>query len=193
MRYKPGHREESRARILSAIGRGFRQRGYQGIGVDGLASEAGMTSGAFYGHFSSKQDAFQEAVVHGLRQLKEGIAHFQEKFGADWITHFIDFYLGEKRTCNLAESCALQSLTPEVSRADIATRTLYQAELQEVLEVIANGLPHGTSTEKNKRAWSLLSLLAGGVTTMRACADAAFSEQAAKAIRDVAIAIAAQP
>lgn len=47
MRYKPGHREESRAKILDAVGRGFRKHGYGGIGVDGLAKEAGVTSNDF--------------------------------------------------------------------------------------------------------------------------------------------------
>ena len=48
MRYGPGLKQEARTKILDAAGRGFRRLGFGGIGVDGLAKEAGVTSGAFY-------------------------------------------------------------------------------------------------------------------------------------------------
>ena len=66
MRYGPGHKDEARSKILNAAGRGFRSLGFGGIGVDGLAKDAGVTSGAFYGHFSSKAEAFKAAAVAGL-------------------------------------------------------------------------------------------------------------------------------
>lgn len=69
VRYAKGHKQESRARIVAAAGRGFRRLGYGGIGVDGLAREADVTHGAFYGHFRSKAEAFRAAVVAGLREL----------------------------------------------------------------------------------------------------------------------------
>ncbi|WP_282288716.1 TetR family transcriptional regulator [Pseudomonas sp. PS02302] len=72
MRYKPGHREESRAKILDAVGRGFRKHGYGGIGVDGLAKEAGVTSGAVYTHFPSKAAAFKQAGETGYLYVAKG-------------------------------------------------------------------------------------------------------------------------
>ena len=59
VRYGKGHKEESRQRIVAAAGRGFRKLGYGGIGVDGLAREANVTHGAFYGHFRSMAEAFR--------------------------------------------------------------------------------------------------------------------------------------
>lgn len=190
MRYKPGHREESRERILSAMGRGFRKHGYGGIGIDGLAREAGLTSGAFYGHFPSKEAAFKEVVIYGLKELREGIEYLQAEHGADWIGAFVDFYLGAKRTCDPAEACALQTLTSEVARSGAAVRASYQDELLKVIGVVAQGLPQGTPTERRNRAWALLSLLSGGVTTARALADDKLSAKAAKALRSAALAIA---
>lgn len=190
MRYKPGHREESRVRILSAMGRGFRKRGYEGIGVDGLAKEAGVTSGAFYGHFPSKEEAFKEAVIYGLKELHEGVEHLQAEYGSRWIEVFIDFYLGTKRTCDLAEACALQALTSEVARSNEAIRTNYQTELMKVIDAVAKGLTQVTVEEQRHRAWALLSLLSGGVTIARALADEALADEAAEGLRGVALAIA---
>jgi TetR/AcrR family transcriptional repressor of nem operon len=191
MRYKPGHREEARARILSAVGKGFRKRGYEGIGVDGLAKEAGVTSGAFYGHFPSKEEAFREAVVYGLKEVHDAVVHLQKEHGADWIGVFIDFYLSAKRTCDLTEACALQALTSEVARSNKTVRTTYQVELMKVIEAVAQGLPSGSISEKTNRAVAMLALLSGGVTMARALADEALAAQAAEGIRSAALVIAA--
>jgi TetR/AcrR family transcriptional regulator, transcriptional repressor for nem operon len=191
MRYKLGHREESRGRILAAAGRGFRKLGYEGIGVDGLAKEAGVTSGAFYGHFPSKADAFKEAVVIGMQELREAVSDLQATQGAAWIEIFIDFYLGYKRTCGLEDACALQALTPEVVRADEEVRDAYSQELVRVIEAVAKGLPQATAAERRSRAWALMVMLSGAVTTTRALDDAALAAGAAKAVRAAAILIAA--
>src|ERR1700712_1064283 len=53
MRYSPEHKEETKRRILLAAGRSFRKEGFNQAGIDGLARGAGVTSGAFYGHFRS--------------------------------------------------------------------------------------------------------------------------------------------
>jgi AcrR family transcriptional regulator len=190
MRYKPGHREESRARILSAVGRGFRERGFEGIGVDGLAKEAGVTSGAFYGHFPSKADAFKEAVVVGMHSLHEGIQGLQTEHGSKWIEAFIDFYLGDRRTVELAAACAFQVLTPEVVRADDEVRLAYEDELAKIVDVVAKGLPQATAAERRNRAWALLVMLSGAVTTARALSSEALGAKVAKAVRLAALLVA---
>lgn len=190
MRYKPGHREETKVRILSAMGRGFRKHGYEGIGIDGLAKEAGLTSGAFYGHFSSKESAFNEVVIAGFKELRDGVERFQLEQGEQWVSAFIDFYFGFKRTCDLEESCALQTLPHEVARSSDLVRASYQNELSKVIETVAKGLPNGTLSERRGRAWALMSLLSGGVTVLRALADDALAAKAAKALRAAALEIA---
>jgi len=78
---KADRKEESRARILASAGRGFRSRGYGGLGVDGLAKEAGVTSGAFYAHFTSKAAAFREAVAAGMQDLRLAIEQLRSAEG----------------------------------------------------------------------------------------------------------------
>jgi AcrR family transcriptional regulator len=187
-RYAPGHREEARARILAAVGRGFRKRGYGGIGVDGLAKEAAVTSGALYGHFRSKEAAFKEAVVAGLDELRAGIEALRAEHGEAWIEIFVDFYLGYKRTCELGDSCTLQSLTPEVQRSDGETKTAYEARMKEVAQAVADGLSGTDAADRLQRAWALLAILTGGVTLARAVEDQATSDTIAAAVRKTALA-----
>lgn len=186
MRYPPEHKLEARSKLLRAAGRGFRRKGFGGIGVDGLAKEADLTSGAFYTHFSSKDDAFRQVVVQGLNELRDAIAGLQASRGEAWIEAFIDLYLGEKRTCELGDSCALQSLTPEVARSDAQTQTAYEEALLAVSAQVAKGL-NGTPGERRRRAWSLLSILAGSVSLGRAVGDGDISRHIATAVRGAAL------
>lgn len=189
MRYGPGHKDEARSRILNAAGRGFRRLGFGGIGVDGLAKEAGVTSGAFYGHFPSKAEAFRAAAVAGLVQLREAIEDLRASEGEDWLAAFVDFYMSVRRTCDLSESCALQSLTPEVARADHGTRTAYEAELLKVAEAVAQGLPNGPLAARRKTAWAILAMLSGGVSLARSAADPRTGAQIAAGIKSAVIAL----
>src|SRR5262245_42102180 len=184
MRYGPAHKEEARARILKAAGRGFRSQGFGGIGVDGLAKEAGVTSGAVYVRFTSNADAVREAAVAGLVELREAIEMLRAGKGEAWLDEFVDFYLTIRRTCDTAESCALQSLTPEVARADPDTKAAYEAELLQVVEAVADGLLQDSPDDRRKTAWSILALLSGGVTMARSAEDPETSSQIAGALKD---------
>ena len=189
-RYNKEQKEQTRERIIAAAGRTFRRGGYSGIGVDGLAKEAGVTSGAFYGHFSSKEDAFNETVKSGLKELNEGIQKFQTEYGDKWISPFVDFYLGQKLTCDLSEACSMPTLTPEVARSNQTIRETYQVQILKVIETIANGLPQMDSKIRSQKAWAFISLLSGGVTTIRALVDETISKEAVNAIRAAALKVA---
>jgi AcrR family transcriptional regulator len=190
MRYGPGHKEEARGKILSAAGRGFRRLGYGGIGVDGLAKEAGVTSGAFYGHFGSKADAFKAAAVTGLVELREAIEQLRATQGDAWLEKFVDFYMSVRRTCDLGESCALQSMTPEVARADPETKSAYQVELVKVVDAVAHGLGQGTLPARRKAAWAILAMLSGGVTLARSVDDPRLGTQIAGGVKSAVLAVA---
>jgi len=190
MRYKQGQKEQTHKRIIDAASRCFRKSGFSGVGVDGLAKEASVTSGAFYGHFDSKLAAFSAAISSGLEELRIAITHLQEEHGNKWWTTFASFYMGQKRTCDLSESCALQSLTPEVGRADQAIRTLYEAELLKIVQSASKD----TATQEPDQAminktWASLAMLVGGVSLARAVSDERLSDEIATAIENAVISI----
>lgn len=191
MQYSDEQRDQVRRRMVAGIGRGFRQHGYGGIGVDGLAKAAGVTSGAFYNHFQSKSRAFEQALVAGLDELALGISGFQAEHGAAWLGPFIDFYLGSKRHCDLSEACALQALGAEVMRSSADARSLFQTHMLGVVEQVASGMAQATPAARRARAWALMSLLSGAVTAARAVHDAAVANQIAAGAKHAALLLAA--
>lgn len=176
MRYGPGHKEEARRRIVEAAGRGFRRHGFGGVGVDGLAKEASVTSGAFYGHFKSKDAAFAAVIEVGIRKLRDSILAHRAEHGAGWLAVYARLYMTDRRTCDLAESCALQSLTPDVQRANPDIREAFAAEVGEVVRAVADGLEGADEADRKRRAWAILAMLSGGVTLARGVSDPAAGE-----------------
>jgi len=178
-------KQQTHQRILEAAGRGFRKGGFGGIGVDGLAKEAGVTSGAFYVHFDSKAAAFRESVAQGMSDLKNGVRHCQTTYGQTWWSEFVHFYLGAKRKCELSESCALQSLASEVARSDASSRAAFEAEMLDVATIVATGPASDDAPSDVDAAMVALATLAGAVTLARAVDDPAVADRFAAAAERV--------
>jgi AcrR family transcriptional regulator len=176
---------QTKQRILESAGRSFRRSGYGGVGVDALAKAAGVTSGAFYVHFGSKQEAFRAAVEHGLADLEAGVRYFQETFADAWWERFVRFYLTDKRRCELGESCSLQSLAPEVARAGEEDRAAFEAGLNAVAGTVLAGPASAGKPERLEAALAALAMLVGAVSLGRAVASEAVAEQMADAVARV--------
>lgn len=173
-------KELTRQKILAAAGRGFRRGGYGGIGVDGLAKEAGVTSGAFYVHFGSKAEAFRAAAVVAVAEVGAALQQLQADQPRRWWQTFVEFYLGTKRLSDLSDSCGLQSLAPEVARADAESRSAFQAELLKVAAVVAGGPDAPDAPRDIDGALAALAALVGAVTLARAVPDPGLADQLAR-------------
>ncbi len=183
-----GAKERGRARVLEGAAKGFRAHGFGGVGVDGIAKSAGVTSGAFYAHFKSKDACFAAAVCEGMRALVDAIVRLRAT-GPDWAERFVDGYLGDRRTCDLGESCALQSLTVEVARGGPEVRAAYEVRWDQAVAAFAEGLDWLPECDREPRARALLGLLAGGVSVARAVASPEGGKAVADAVRTAALAL----
>jgi TetR/AcrR family transcriptional regulator, transcriptional repressor for nem operon len=181
-------KQETRALVLEAAERGFKQHGYAGVGVDGIAREAGVTSGAFYAHFGSKTGAFQEALEAGLDATLARLPEFRREHGETWPAAFADYYLGASHRADLACGCAMAALTGEVMRGTDESRVTYQERMQRIAGIVAGGLAGESDAEA--RAWGFLSILIGGLTVIRAMPDGAQADAVAGNVRQMALAIA---
>src|SRR5213083_516817 len=71
VRYSKEHKQATRDRILATAGHRLKQDGIDGSGVATLMSDAGLTNGAFYAHFDSKEDLVASTVADQLREQRE--------------------------------------------------------------------------------------------------------------------------
>lgn len=189
---KVNKKQETRKRIINAASKGFRSNGYAGIGVDGIAKEAGVTSGAFYAHLGSKDGAFEAALSVGLDEVIVAIPEFQLQHGKQWIKAFADYYLGQAHRNNLSCGCAMTTLSPEVVRTKPELHTIYEEKMIEIVELIAQGLDGDSHEECLSKAWAVLGILIGGLTMARAVASIKTADKIATSITNTAINAAGQ-
>ena len=179
MRYKAGHKEETFEKMVSATGENFRENGFAGSGVDGLSKAAGVTSGAFYKHFGSKLAAFEVAVEKGLDELADGMLTFQHEYKEQWWQAFVKFYLEEKSTCDGKQTCALQSLSPEVARAGPSVKKTFDQGFSNVLDT----MQRSSASPPQEKALADLAMLVGAVTLARASSNNAIKEQIISSVK----------
>jgi len=71
-RYGKEHKQATRRRIIETAGSRLKRDGIDGSGVATLMADAGLTNGAFYAHFDSKEDLVASTVADQLRDNTEG-------------------------------------------------------------------------------------------------------------------------
>jgi len=190
MRHKGMSKDETRAKMIEAASRGFRKNGYGGIGIDGLSKSAGVTSGAFYSHFGSKNEAFAIALASGLDEVIASIPAMQQDHGTDWVKFFAEYYLSTSHRNDLEQGCAMATLTPEVVRFGPDMHELFEEKMSVIVKLVAQGLAGGTKNSRNVRAWSMLGVLIGGINMARGMKSKAASNAVADAIKSAAISAA---
>ncbi len=183
MRYPPDRKEQTRVELIKVAGGVFRAKGFDGIGVDGLAAEAGLTSGALYKHFGTKRAVFREVVQVGLERLCAGIERFQRQSKREWLPDLARWYMGSVHRADVAGGCALPSLTPEVVKAEDETRAAYQQGLLKAVDALMSQPPFRGAVHGRERAWVTLALLAGGVSLSRAVPDPLLANEIGEAVR----------
>src|SRR5881397_2926842 len=103
MRYGKDQKEATRRRILDAAGRRFKQDGIDGAGVATLMSDAGLTNGAFYAHFTSKEDLVANVLADQLRAQHESLD--SEPSDRAGLEAFVRSYLSPEHRDHAAEGC----------------------------------------------------------------------------------------
>src|SRR5690242_3096759 len=122
MRYEKGHKDTTRNHILDVAARRLRKDGIAASGLAGVMSEAGLTNGAFYVHFSSKSEMVEKCLE---RATDEQWQQFEKAITSGRLLDIIQAYLSEQHRDNVDSGCPSAALLPELSRQSPATRQVY--------------------------------------------------------------------
>src|SRR3954469_4085608 len=138
MRYSKDHKQATRQRIVQAAGRRFKQDGIDGAGVAAVMSDAGLTNGAFYAHFASKEDLVANVLADQLRAPRHSVdAQPSNRAG---LEAFIRDYLSPQHRDQSADGCPSAALLDEIARRPVAARQVFTDELMGVIDDIASRL-----------------------------------------------------
>lgn len=165
MRYKSGYKEQKRQELLDISGQLAKKNGFNATGVDGFMKAAGVTSGAFYSHFSSKNDLFKALIEN---ELQHSIQMWQDNpydEPAQWIDFELNRYLALSHVEQPERGCALPSLASEIARSDDEIKQAYQNELIRGQKIFLKHL------DSEETAWAVMCQLVGAILMARSIAD----------------------
>ena len=175
MRYSKDHKQATRQRILEAAGRRFKQDGIDGAGVAAVMSDAGLTNGAFYAHFASKEDLVANVLADQLRGQRQRFdAQPSDRAGLEAI---IRAYLSPEHRDEFADGCPSAALLDEIDRRPSSTRQVYTDDLLGIADDIAARLDPTDSDAARTDALMLFGMLIGTLQLARALTDRDLSEQ----------------
>lgn len=149
---------ENRMRIVETASELFRERGYDGIGISELMSEAGLTHGGFYKHFGSKADLLSEAMNCGFTRSAEKTEGVNRE-------KFIEYYLSRQHRDDMGKGCVMSALSTDAARQSESIKETFAAGIERQLEVL--GTENGTRAD----LINTIAHLVGALVLSRACPD----------------------
>ncbi|KUM82465.1 MULTISPECIES: TetR/AcrR family transcriptional regulator [Streptomyces] len=176
MRYRSEHKQATRRRIIETAGRRFKRHGIDGSGITALMKDAGLTNGAFYTHFASKDDLVATAIADQLQaQNANVVAHAAP--GHAGVEQIVRWYLSTRHRDSADDGCPSAALLDEIGRCTEATKRAYTDGVLMVVDGIAARLAPDDPLSVRTKALSAYAMMAGTLQLSRALADAHLSEQ----------------
>jgi TetR/AcrR family transcriptional repressor of nem operon len=173
MRYGKDQKQATRQRILEAAGRRFKQDGIDGAGVAAVMSDAGLTNGAFYAHFTSKEDLVAHVLADQLRAQRQSFdTQPSDRTGLEAI---IRSYLSPEHRDQLADGCPSAALLDEIARRPTTTKKVFTDELLGTADDIAARLNPTDASRID--ALTLFGFMIGTLQVARALTDRDLSDQ----------------
>ena len=170
MRYPAEETAAKHERIVKEASRLFRERGFENVTVGEVMKAAGLTHGAFYAHFASKEELQQAAVAYGQGISRDRVQGNAKK-GKE---SYADTYLSRKHRDDPGDGCTMAALAQEVARSTPEVKAAFERGLQEILSAKGGD---------RKEAIFQSAALIGGIVLARAVQDPRFSDDILKSVR----------
>jgi len=172
MRYPAEETAAKHERIVKEASRLFRERGFDNVSVGEVMKAAGLTHGAFYAHFNSKEELQAAAVAYGQ---KVSLGRMQRGNSKKRKGSYADRYLSLWHRDNPGDGCTMAALAQEVTRSTPAVKIALEQGLEEILS--ARG---GDRKEAIFRAAAMI----GGIVLARAVQNPRFSDEILTSVRE---------
>ncbi|GGM90192.1 TetR family transcriptional regulator [Terrabacter tumescens] len=168
-RYSSEHKAATRQRIIEAAGRRFKTDGIDGSGVATLMADSGLTNGAFYAHFDSKDDLVAAVVGDQVGRQVTELSELPP--GRVGLELFVRQYLSRAHRDHPDEGCPSAALLDEVGRCTGETKKAYTTGTKAILREICLRLSPEDPESARDVALSLFTMLVGSMQLARALSD----------------------
>ena len=175
VRYGKEHKQATRQRILETAGRRFKRDGIDGSGIATLMADAGLTNGAFYAHFASKEELVATAVADQLRAQRASLSVLAP--GRAGVEQYVRAYLSVEHRDNPDDGCPSAALLDEIGRCPDAVKRAYTDGLLAMVDDIAARLAPQDPPSARAKTLSVFALMVGTLQLSRALADPQLADE----------------
>jgi TetR/AcrR family transcriptional regulator, transcriptional repressor for nem operon len=175
MRYEKGHKDLTRQRIIEVASGRFRAHGVAAAGLAGIMMEAGLTNGAFYAHFSSKEDLVQAVLSNTLTKREQTLRAAAE--GGKGLESLIRDYLSPRHRDDPGHGCPTAAMVAEIARHPKKTRDAFTGKVGAFIDLIAAQVSGGSPRTRRKTAIAVYGMMVGTLQLARAVNDKRLSDE----------------
>jgi TetR/AcrR family transcriptional repressor of nem operon len=174
---------ENRQTVINVASRLFRERGFDGIGLKDLMEGAGLTQGAFYKQFASKEDLAAQASRRALESASQRWSTAIAENPDDPFGAVIAFYLSAGHREEKLDGCPVVALGSDAARQGTDVKAAFEAGIKEYLQILGRLIAETDPENASRKAMAVLSTMVGALTLSRAVND----PDLARAILDAAV------
>ena len=168
---------ENRQTVINVASRLFRERGFDGIGLKGLMEGAGLTQGAFYKQFASKEDLAARASRRALESASRRWSAAAADNPEDPLGAVVAFYLSADHRDEKMDGCPIVALGSDAARQSSEVKASFETGIREYLKMLGGWLGEVDGEEPSGKAMAILSTMVGAVVLSRAINDERLSKQ----------------
>jgi TetR/AcrR family transcriptional repressor of nem operon len=159
---------ENRETVINVASRLFRERGFDGIGLKDLMKGAGLTQGAFYKQFASKEDLAVQASKRALESASRRWSAAAEANPKDPLGAVVAFYLSMGHREERMDGCPVVALGSDAARQSVDVKTSFEAGIKNYLEMLGRWIGDTDGEDSTDRAMTILSTMVGALVLSRA-------------------------
>ena len=182
MGHSQAGKTQSHDRIVKTAAKRFRESGLDGLAIADLMQEAGLTHGAFYKHFTSRDDLVLQGLAAALAD-RQFYPVPKNPLGLSFA-EIVTGYLNEKHRDAPGIGCAVAALVNDLGRANGGAKDLYTAHVRSRIENTAARSGGADAKRKRKQAIVAVSAMAGALGLARAVSDKRLSDEIMRTVRE---------
>lgn len=174
----------NRQQILTAAWRLFRSKGFDGVGVDAVAEEAGLSPSVIYRHFGSK-DGLLTAVCRQAMETAQEVWRRELPKSDDVLDLIASEYLHVDHVDRVDGACPIPALAVDAAHRKGEASDAFREGLQGFVEILAEQLPGESRGENRRKSLATWASITGAIILARAVHDKRLAGEILKATGDL--------
>jgi len=189
MPYPAGHRTQVKKRIVESARKLFNRHGFSNVSIGQIMAGAGLTHGAFYSYFKSKDDLYSEVLGcfftdPGWKSRWEGV--HVDLSSAEVGQQVVRAYLSRQHFEDVENSCPMVALPSDVARSGAKAKRAFETVFTAMVDVLERS-QFQKDRPRRARAQAIAALCIGGMVVARSMLNRSLADDLRGACMEIGL------